>query len=67
MTGGAAMNARCRCSAVPVGQEVVEEFDQDPVVLFDNLRQPFEERLELHWREVFKEQEAAVLAALERG
>jgi Phage Mu protein F like protein len=67
MTGGAATNARCRCSAVPVSQTVVDEFDQDPVVLFDNLRQPFEERLEQHWRQVFKEQEAAVLAELERG
>lgn len=65
MTGGASNNANCRCSAVPVRAEVVEEFDQDPVELFDALRAPFEEQLERHWRAVFAEQEAAVLAALE--
>jgi uncharacterized protein with gpF-like domain len=65
MTGGAANNANCRCSAVPVREEVVEEFDRDPVELFDNLRAPFEEQLEQHWRNVFREQEAAVLAEID--
>jgi hypothetical protein len=65
MTGGAAMNSRCRCSAVPVSPQVVDEFDQDPVDLYDALRQPFIEQTEAAWRKVFDEQEAAVLAALD--
>ena len=67
MSGGAAMNVGCRCSSVPVRAEVVEEFDRDPVELFDDLRAPFEERLEQAWRNVFREQEAAVLAVLGDG
>ena len=66
MSGGAAMNARCRCAAVPVAQEVVEEFDRDPVELFDALRRPFEEQVAQAWAKVFDEQEAAVLAELAR-
>ena len=55
----------CRCSAVPVGAEVVEEFDRDPVELFDALRRPIERRMQRAWTRVFDEQEAAVLAELD--
>jgi Phage Mu protein F like protein len=65
MTGGAATNARCRCAAVPVAQTVVEEFDRDPVELFDALRRPFEGRVQRAWQRVFDEQEAAVLELLD--
>ena len=59
------MNIGCRCSAIPVGKNVVDEFDQDPVELFDALRAPFEQQLARAWRKVFTEQEAAVLAELD--
>ena len=48
-----------------LAREVVEEFDRDPVELFDALRRPLERRMQRAWRKVFDEQEAAVLAELE--
>lgn len=67
MSGGAAMNNRCRCVSLPIREEVLEEIGDEPITIFDNLRRPFEERMEHAWRQIFAEQERAVLEALDEG
>jgi hypothetical protein len=62
MSGGPEMNARCRCAAVPVHKGVVGELDDDPVAVFDGLREPFIRQMTRAWRKVFDEQEAIALA-----
>lgn len=55
----------CRCSALPVKGDVLDEIKrsgEDPVDMYNRLREPFVRAAEDAWQQVFSEQEAAVLA-----
>ena len=62
--GAACQN--CRCAAIPARAAQQRELGDyaDAVALYDDVRAPAVTKLEAAWRQVFDEQEAAILAEL---
>jgi len=56
----------CRCAAIPARAAQQRELGDyaDAVALYDDVRAPAVTKLEAAWRQVFDEQEAAILAEL---